>query len=615
MPLPVMTRAAVRELLAALGLGCGLWAGAASPVASQAVVPSDMDGRTFYEVLLGEMEWRAGRSGSAYELIFESAQRNKDEALFRRSVEIAIQARAGEQALSAAQAWRQAHPNSSDALRYQVQLLFALGRPAQAIEPLSLLLRSTPAADRASLIQALPAFFGRLADRAQSAKQMEQVLMPYVGLAESRFASHLALARAWFAAKDSGKALVHIQQAHQEKPKFAAPVALALELLPTEPEAEALVTRFLKSHPQQYRLRLAYVRALSQLQRYSDAATELEALTVQAPRLRAAWLALGAVQLELRRPVQATTALKEFLRLAEEPDGRAAGATALSTGRAQNASSSSPSDGTEGTDLPAESAEQTEREQTQARLLLSQAAEQQNDWVRAQKWLNLIDNPQSKPEVQAKRAMLMVRQGKLPEARALILALPDRNPEEARIKLLAEVQMLRETKQWSEANEVLGQANQRFPDDADLLYEQAMVLEKLEQLGEMEKLLRKVMSLKPDYHHAYNALGYSLADRNLRLNEARALIKKALELSPSEPFITDSLGWVEFRLGNLVESVRLLRGAYKARADAEIAAHLGEVLWASGEREEAKQIWREGRNRDATNEVLRQTLQRLQVGL
>jgi Flp pilus assembly protein TadD len=168
---------------------------------------------------------------------------------------------------------------------------------------------------------------------------------------------------------------------------------------------------------------------------------------------------------------------------------------------------------------------------------------------------------------------------------------------------------------WSEANQVLIHANQRFTDDVDLLYEQAMVLEKLEQLADMEKLLRKAILLKPDYHHAYNALGYSLADRNLRLSEAHSLIKKALSLSPSEPFITDSLGWVEFRLGNLGESVRLLRGAYKARADAEIAAHLGEVLWASGEREEAKQIWREARSRDALNEVLRQTLRRLGVGL
>ena len=158
-------------------------------------------------------------------------------------------------------------------------------------------------------------------------------------------------------------------------------------------------------------------------------------------------------------------------------------------------------------------------------------------------------------------------------------------------------------------------ANQRFSDDTDLLYEQAMVEEKLDRLPEMERLLRKVIALKPDHPHAHNALGYSLADRGVRLPEARALIQRALELSPGDPFITDSLGWVEFRLGNKDEALRLLRQAYNARPDTEIAAHLGEVLWASGQRDEARRIWQDARGRDAGNEVLRETLARLKVGL
>jgi Flp pilus assembly protein TadD len=142
-----------------------------------------------------------------------------------------------------------------------------------------------------------------------------------------------------------------------------------------------------------------------------------------------------------------------------------------------------------------------------------------------------------------------------------------------------------------------------------------MMYEKLNKLDDMERLLRKVIELKPDHQHAYNALGYSLAERNVRLPEARTLIKKALELSPGEPSITDSLGWVEYRLGNHAEAVRLLRDAYRSQPDAEIAAHLGEVLWVSGQLEEAKRIWREARGRDAANDVLRETLARLRVDL
>ena len=142
-----------------------------------------------------------------------------------------------------------------------------------------------------------------------------------------------------------------------------------------------------------------------------------------------------------------------------------------------------------------------------------------------------------------------------------------------------------------------------------------MIDEKLDRLDEMERLLRRVIELKPDHQHAYNALGYSLAERKIRLPEARALIQKALELSPGEPFITDSLGWVEYRLGNREEAIRLLRGAYQSRPDPEIAAHLGEVLWSAGQTEEAARVFREARSRDAQNDVLRETLARLRVDL
>jgi Flp pilus assembly protein TadD len=126
-------------------------------------------------------------------------------------------------------------------------------------------------------------------------------------------------------------------------------------------------------------------------------------------------------------------------------------------------------------------------------------------------------------------------------------------------------------------------------------------------------LLRRIIAEKPDYHHAYNALGYSLADRNIRLGEARQLILKALEFAPGDPFISDSLGWVEFRSGNAAEALRILQSAFKSRPDAEIAAHLGEVMWSLGKREQAMGIWKEGLALNADNETLLETLKRLRV--
>ena len=215
-------------------------------------------------------------------------------------------------------------------------------------------------------------------------------------------------------------------------------------------------------------------------------------------------------------------------------------------------------------------------------------------------------------QAQTRRAALLARQGKMGEARDLIHQIPANNVDEQRSRLLAEVQLLREHRQWQAAFDLLA-ANSG--DDTDLIYEQAMLAEKLNKLDDMEKLLRKVIAQNPSYYNAYNALGFSLADRNIRLPEAKQLIVKALTFAPDDPFITDSLGWVEFRLGNHVSALNYLQKAYKDRADAEIAAHLGEVLWKLKRQEEAFKIWREGLNTAPNNETLQETLQRLKPAL
>ena len=175
--------------------------------------------------------------------------------------------------------------------------------------------------------------------------------------------------------------------------------------------------------------------------------------------------------------------------------------------------------------------------------------------------------------------------------------------------------MLREAKQYRAAYDLLSESLKRFAADADLSYDLAMMAEKLGRFEEMERLLRAVITSKPEYQHAYNALGYSLAERSIRLPEARQLVQKALELAPNDPYITDSLGWIEFKSGNLAEAQRILQAAYKNRPDAEIAAHLGEVLWVMGRREQALAIWREGMVLSADNETLLETLKRLRVKL
>jgi tetratricopeptide (TPR) repeat protein len=576
-------------------------AAAATPTPESPTTSSALDARLFYQLLIGELELRGGEAGTAYEVILDAARRTRDEALFRRAVDIALGARAGEQALAATRAWRTTLPESLDALRLQLQILVALNRVADLAEPLRTLLAQTPEAERSGTLASLPRFLQRAGDRQQMVRIIDEAARPYRDAPATRVAARIAVGRAWLAAQEPARALELAREAAALDPTALGPALLALELMRDRPEAEALVVEHLARPKAEMALRLAYVHVLTNAQRYGDAVAQLEIATRERPDVPGPYLTLGALQLELRHPKEGEAALLRYVELVQAQGGAANAADELTAGGDDEADDDGPARADQGL--------------VQAWLMLAQAAEQRGDYAAAERWLGRIDDPQRALEVQTRRASMLARQGKIPQAREMIRLAPERRPEDARAKLLAEAGVLRDAKRWGEASEVLSRANQQFPNDGDLLYEQAMMAEKLNRLDEMERLLRRVIELKPDNAHAHNALGYSLADRSQRLPEARQLIQRALELAPGDPFITDSLGWVEFRLGNLDEALRLLRTAYRARPDPEIGAHLGEVLWALGQRDEARRIWREVRTRDETNEVLRETLARLKVEL
>ena len=559
---------------------------------------STLNAPLFHQLLISEIELNEGDLAASYQLMLDAARRTGDEQLYRRATEIALQGRAGDEALAAVKAWRQAAPNSAEALRYQVQLLVQLNRTADVVEPLQALLKVTAPAQRVALINALPRFLARSSDRTLAATALEQALLPYINEPDTRVAARVTIGRGWLLAINGTKALALAQSAHEMDRSAEGPAGLALEMLPGTPDAEAIVLDQLAAKPDSTGVRLLYVRALLTGQRLADATAQLETLTRNAPDLPQAWLTLGALHVQLREPAAAIVALNKYIALVE------AGAMPVAADAAETANADD--------ETPPATKEDA---LIRGWLLLSQAADLQGDLKAADAWLAKIDSPQRLVEVQVRRASLLAREGKVAQARALIHRLPEKTPEDARLKLMAEAQVLRDAKLWADANNLLAQANQRYPDDVELIYEQSMMAEKLNKLADMERLLRRVIALKPDHQHAYNALGYSLAERNVRLPEARTLIKKALELSPGEPSITDSLGWVEYRLGNRDEAIRLLRDAYRGQPDAEIAAHLGEVLWVSGQADEARRVLREARRRDATNEVLRETLARLRVDL
>jgi len=564
-----------------------------------------MDDRLFYQLLVGEMALGAGDVGSAYELMLDAARRTKDEGLFRRTVDIALRGRAGDQALAASRAWRLARPESSDAARTQLQILLLLDRPEAVAEPLRALLSLTPAAERGDLISALPRFLQRAGDARTVVMLMEGALKPYREADATRVPARVALGRAWLQAGEPERALTLAREAQALEPLAPGPALLGMEMMGKKPEAEALVQAYLAQDKAEPALRLAYVRILTAAQRYPDAALQLQAVTRQQPDEAQPYLSLGALQLELKQVKEGEASLLRYVQLVQP---QIAAQAALGTVLPDTVLSTT-SD--EEDDVPSG----PEQGLVQAWLMLAQSAEQRGDFKAAEGYLGQIIDTQRALEVQTRRASILARQGRLTQARELIRRLPEKSEEDARAKLMAEAGVMRDIKRWRDAYDVLGSAAKRFPDDTDLLYEQAMMAEKLDRMDDVERLLRRVIEIKPDNAHAHNALGYSLADRRLRLPEAKQLVQRALELMPGDPFITDSLGWVEFRMGNGAEALRLLRQAYSSRPDTEIAAHLGEVLWSLGQRDEARRVWGEAKGRDASNDVLRETLARLRVEL
>ncbi len=544
---------------------------------------STLDARLFYQLLLGELNVQGNDPDAAYSLILDAARRTNDPTVYERAVNVALQARSGDPALQAARAWKLALPASKEANRYVLQILIGLNRVAESLEPLKLEIAGAALQERTIAIAAIPRLYSRASDKKLAVSTVEQALAEVLSSPALGATAWTAIGRMRLDAADTVGTLDAASRALALDPRADGPVLLALSVMEKNtPMAESLVRKYLADRPT-VDVRMGYARALLNAQRYADSAAQLRLVTTEKPDFAQAWLVLGSLELQDKKPLVAEASLKRHVDLV------------LAEG-------ASPS-------------EEASRSLAQAYLSLAQIAEQRKDLPLAESWLARIDNADEMISAQSRRAAILAAQGKLEDGRKLLRSLPEKNPADARMKLMAEVQLLRDNKQFKPAYEMLAETNRSGEVDYDLVYELAMLAEKLGQLDESERLLRQVIAGKPDFHHAYNALGYSLAERNVRLPEARALILKALESAPDDPFITDSLGWVEFRSGNLPEALRILQSAYKTRPDAEIAAHLGEVLWVSGQRDQALAIWREGAALSADNETLLETLKRLRVKL
>ncbi|QIL69819.1 tetratricopeptide repeat protein [Diaphorobacter sp. HDW4B] len=541
-----------------------------------------VDAELFYELLVGEMTTGQGDAASGYALMLDAARRSGQEQLYQRATQIALQSRSAESALISARAWKDAFPNSRDANRYLLQILVILNRTAETGGLLKQELALSNQRVKLLTLKALPQVYGRVSDKALAAKVVETAVAGELNNTATGPTAWTTVGRMRLAADNTAGALDAARKAMALDPTDDGAGTLALQLVDVgAPGAQSLLKTYLAGHPSP-EVRMNYARFLLQTARNEEAREQLNLLTKSNPELADAWLVRASLDVRAKRPDDADAALQQYIKLSEPNISNPTVAKALS----------------------------------RAYMMAAQIETDRRQYAKAQTWLAKADKAAPGDfSVSVQQASLLAKQGDLPKARALIQALPASSVDEQQRKLLADAQLLKEAKQFDEAAKVTGKAVELTPDDNDLLYEQAMLSEKAGNIADMERLLRQIIDRQPDYHHARNALGYSLADRGVHLEEAKSLIDSALKLAPEDPFILDSKAWVEFRLGNKQESAQLFEKIFARQQDAEIAAHYGEVLWSMGEHDKARQIWRKGRESEPDNETLNETLKRLGVKL
>lgn len=529
-----------------------------------------------YKLTKAELEFKNGNWQGPYVTMLAAAQQTRDPRLARRAMEMALAAKQGGESMAAVRLWRALAPKSDEATQYFLGFV-VLGEQMEEAEPIfaQRLRDAAPAARPLAMFQ-MYQFVARAKDKPRALAMLERVLAPYGAAPES----HLVLAQALDAMGEGARAVAQARQALALKPDSELAVLTLAQVSREEADGGAVLTQFLERNPGAREVRAAYARLLIEQKQYVPARVQYQLLLKSQPDNLNTLYALGILSMQLNEVTVAETWFKQFLTVAAAKPGE-------------------------------------EGDNGKVLLILSQIAEERGDIDAALAWIDRIDGPDPRATFTArlKRAQLMARHGQLDAARKTLAELQGGDAGEQAQLLQVDAQILRDGGYDQNAYTVLENGLKRFPKQPELLYDFALAAEKLGKLDVMEASLRQVIAQAPDNHQAYNALGYAFAERNVRLPEAYTLIETALKLAPGDPFIMDSMGWVQFRLGRLPEAEALLRQAYSLRSDPEIAVHLGEVLWQQGEQDKARSLWREARAKDPKNDALKSTLARLRVSL
>jgi tetratricopeptide (TPR) repeat protein len=578
-------------MLCALIAGCASVPHAPAAPARATVAPEaaagpplpevELTGTLLFEIVAAEVAIQRGENSAAFATLLKAAQDTGDPRLARRATEVALAARAPAQAMESATLWRQLDVGSPEANQTYSALLVANGRYDEARELLIKQIHDDP--DPVASLARTQRLLARAPDQARAFELLEALAAPYRDGKATGFDARLILAHGAHSAGLNERATQEARAALAMKPDSEqAAIVAAQFLLEAKGKTEAggradaisLLSSFLQRNPNAGDARLAYARLLVGDGRTDAARAQFEELLRRDQRGPDPLFALGVLAMQAEMRAEARSYFERYLKAIE--DG-------------------------------------AEREPDPAWLNLARIAEEEQKYEEALDWLHQVRSPDQVFTARLRESYVLARSGRVEEAMKLLGGLKPESPDDRVQIVLSQGQILREAHRYQESYDLLDKALQGAADEPNLLYETAMTAERLDRLDVMETHLRRLVQLRPDYAHAYNALGYTFADRNIRLTEAYELIDKALQLAPDDGFILDSMGWVQFRLGNLDKARDFLKRAYRLKPEADVAAHLGEVMWTQGERDAARTLFREASRREAGNETLKETLQRLDV--
>jgi tetratricopeptide (TPR) repeat protein len=528
------------------------------------------------QLMNAEMAFKKGDWQGPYLTLMSLAQQTQDPRLAKRAAEMALAAKQSDDALAAVKLWRKFAPNSDEANQYYLGLVILSDNLLEAENALKQRLAEATPGGRGLVMFQMQQLVMRARDKEAAAAMLERLVTPYPTMMET----HVVLAQTALARGAKQDAVREARAALQIKPDSEIAILALAQVTEGEEQSAKVLADFLAAHPDAREVRMAYARLLVNARQYDAARREFLVLDKAQPDNPGTLYALGILSMQTNDNKSAEGYFTRFVDVMDKaPD--------------------------------------EERDPSKAVLILSQLAEERGDIPAALGWLDRLDT--SDPKIQfgsdLRRAQLTAKQGDLPGARKLLGTLKPNDPASQAQVVLVEAQLLRDAGKGQEAYKLMEQGLKRFPDNTDFLYDFALMAEKMGKTAVMEKSLRRVIAKSPDNQQAYNALGYSLADRNVRLKEAYQLIDKAQKMAPNDPFIMDSMGWVQYRLGKLDAAETQLRKAYQLRNDPEIAVHLGEVLWKKGQRDDARKLWREAHSKDPKNDALKSTLVRLRTSL